>query len=59
MLYTRSRRELAVREKTLDYDTDLPYTVAITPGEDGVGFNAEIPRPKGCMAFGESIGEAY
>ena len=46
-------------EKTLDYYMDLPYTVAITPDEDGVGFNAEIPRLKGCMAFGESIEEAY
>jgi antitoxin HicB len=46
-------------EKTLSYYMSLPYRMEITPEEDGTGFNAAIPDLKGCMAFGETIEEAY
>ena len=29
----------------------LPYTVQITPDQDGVGLNAAIPRLEGCCPF--------
>lgn len=37
----------------------LPYPVEIMPDEDGEGFNAAVPLLKGCMAFGETVEEAY
>lgn len=37
----------------------LPYRVEIAPTEDGTGFTAAIPALKGCIAFGESVEEAY
>ena len=46
-------------EKTLSYYMNLPYKIEITPEEDETGFNAAIPELKGCMAFGETIEEAY
>jgi antitoxin HicB len=46
-------------EKNLNYYMNLPYKVEIIPEEDGTGFNAAIPDLKGCMAFGETIEEAY
>lgn len=46
-------------EKDLNYYMNLPYKVEITPEEDGTGYNAAIPDLKGCMAFGETIEEAY
>ena len=46
-------------EKNLSYYMNLPYKIEITPEEDGTGFNAAIPDLKGCMAFGETIEEAY
>ena len=45
--------------KDLDYYMNLAYTVEITPEEDGSGFNVEILLLKGCMAFGETIEDAY
>ena len=45
--------------KDLNYYLDLAYKIEITPDTDGEGFNAEIPLLKGCMAFGETIEEAY
>jgi len=45
--------------KDLSYYMNLPYKVEITPKEDGSGFNAAIPLLKGCMAFGETLEEAY
>ena len=46
-------------KKDLSYYTSLPYKVEITPEEDGTGFNASIPDLKGCVAFGETVEEAY
>ena len=45
--------------KDLNYYLDLGYKIEITPDADGTGFNAEIPLLKGCMAFGETVEEAY
>jgi predicted RNase H-like HicB family nuclease len=47
--------------KDLNYYLDLAYKIEITPevDADGTGFNAEIPLLKGCMAFGETVEEAY
>ncbi len=38
---------------------NLLYKVEITPEEGSGGFNAAIPLLKGCMAFGETLEEAY
>jgi len=38
---------------------NLPYKIEIIPEEDGQGFTAVISDLKGCMAFGETIEEAY
>lgn len=46
-------------ERDLQYYLTLPYTVEIAPTEDGTGFTAAIPALKGCIAFGESVEEAY
>lgn len=47
-----NRRELA-------YYMNLPYKIEIIPEEDGEGFTAVISDLKGCMAFGETIEDAY
>ena len=39
--------------KTLSYYLSLPYTIELTPDEDGVWF-ASIPQLKGCMTQGDS-----
>ena len=46
-------------ERDLSYYMNLPHKIEITPEEDGTGFNAAIPDLEGCMAFGETIEEAY
>jgi antitoxin HicB len=46
-------------ERSLEYFMALPHKVEIAPTEDGVGFTASIPDLKGCMAFGETVEEAY
>lgn len=43
--------------KTLEYYLALPYTIELTPDEDGDWF-AEIPLLKGCMTQGASREEA-
>ncbi len=43
--------------KTIDYYLSLPYTIELTPDEDGVWF-ASIPLLKGCMTQGDSREEA-
>jgi antitoxin HicB len=43
--------------KTLEYYLSLPYTIELTPDEDGYWF-AQIPLLKGCMTQGESREEA-
>ena len=44
-------------EKTLAYYMALPYTIELTPDEDGYWF-ASIPLLKGCMTQGESRDDA-
>ena len=39
--------------KTLEYYMSLPYTIELTPDEDGYWF-AEIPLLQGCMTNGEN-----
>jgi antitoxin HicB len=43
--------------KNLDYYLSLPYTIQLTPDEDGYWF-AEIPLLDGCMTNGESQSDA-
>jgi antitoxin HicB len=43
--------------KTLEYYLSLPYTIELTPDEDGYWF-AEIPLLPGCMTQGHSRVEA-
>ena len=43
--------------KTLAYYLSLPYTIELTPDEDGCWF-VQIPLLKGCMTQGESREEA-
>lgn len=43
--------------KTLEYYLSLPYTIELTPDEDGVWF-ASIPVLKGCMTQGDSREDA-
>jgi antitoxin HicB len=43
--------------KTLEYYLSLPYTIELTPDEDGYWF-AQIPLLKGCMTQGDSREEA-
>lgn len=47
----------AMMTKTIDYYLSLPYTIELTPDEDGVWF-ASIPLLKGCMTQGDSREEA-
>jgi len=50
---------MTLPRKDLDYYMNLVYKVEVTPEKDGSGFNVEIPLLKGCMAFGETIEDAY
>lgn len=43
--------------KTFEYYMSLPYTIELTPDEDGVWF-AAIALLKGCMTQGESREDA-
>lgn len=43
--------------KTVDYYLSLPYTIELTPDEDGTWF-VEIPLLKGCMSQGDTRLEA-
>jgi antitoxin HicB len=43
--------------KTLEYYLSVPYTIELTPDEDGYWF-ASIPLLKGCMTQGESREDA-
>ena len=43
--------------KNLDYYLALPYTIELTPDEDGYWF-AEIPLLPGCMTQGSTRSEA-
>lgn len=43
--------------KTLEYYLSLPYTIELTPDDDGVWF-AAIPLLKGCMTQGASREDA-
>ncbi len=43
--------------KTLEYYLSLPYTIELTPDEDGY-WSAQIPLLKGCITQGESREEA-
>ena len=43
--------------KTLEYYLSLPYTIELTPDEDGYWF-AAIPLLKGCITQGESREDA-
>ncbi len=45
--------------RDLQYYMALPYRVEVAPTEDGTGFTATIPALKGCIAFGETVEEAY
>ncbi len=45
--------------KDLEYYMNLPYRVLFIPEEDGSAFTAIIPKLDGCIAFGETIEEAY
>mgnify|MGYP001039333964 CR=1 FL=1 len=46
-------------KRDLQYFMALPYKIEIAPTEDGTGFTARIPDLKGCIAYGETIEEAY
>lgn len=46
-----------MKAKTLDYYLSLPYTIELTPDEDGFWF-AEITLLPGCMTNGESREDA-
>lgn len=43
--------------KDIDYYMSLPYTIHLTPDEDGYWF-AEIPLLDGCMTNGENWNDA-
>jgi len=45
------------RNKDLDYYLSLPYTIELTPDEDGYWF-AEIPLLEGCMTNGANQADA-
>ena len=44
---------LIMANKTLEYYLSLPYTIELTPDEDGIWF-ASIPLLEGCMTQGDS-----
>ncbi len=43
--------------KDLDYYLSLPYSILLTPDEEG-GWLAEIPELPGCITFGDTQAEA-
>lgn len=43
--------------KSIDYYMSLPYTIELTPDEDGYWF-AQIPLLDGCMTNGENQADA-
>jgi antitoxin HicB len=45
-------------EKTVEYYTSLPYPVVLIPDPDDGIWYAKIPLLEGCMADGETPGEA-
>jgi antitoxin HicB len=45
------------KHKTIEYYLSLPYTIELTPDEDGYWF-AEIPLLPGCMTQGRTRPEA-
>jgi len=47
------------RESALARYMRLPYKIEIIPDEDMTSFTAVVPELEGCMAFGETIEEAY
>jgi antitoxin HicB len=49
---------MMMSSKDVEYYMSLPYKIELTPEEDG-GFSASIPDLKGCVAFGETVAEAY
>lgn len=46
-------------KRDLQYYMALPYRVEVAPTEDRTGFTATIPALRGCIAFGETVEEAY
>lgn len=48
---------MTMTNKSLDYYLTLPYTIELTPDEDGYWF-AEIPLLPGCMTQGQNRAEA-
>ena len=45
--------------ESLDHYLALPYRVVIEPDEEGEGFNATIQELKGCVAYGDTVMEAF
>lgn len=45
------------QNKNLEYYMSLPYTIELTPDEDGYWF-AKIPLLEGCMTNGENVYDA-
>jgi antitoxin HicB len=45
-------------DKDMSYYMELPYRIELLPDEDETSYTAVIPALKGCMAFGETPGEA-
>jgi antitoxin HicB len=43
----------------LGYYMNLPYRIEVIPDEEQTSYTMVIPQLKGCMAFGETIEEAY
>ena len=46
-------------KKNVNEYMNLTYKAEMIPEEDGSGFNVQIPLLKGCMAFGETVEDAY
>jgi antitoxin HicB len=46
-----------MNDKSLSHYLSLPYTILLTPDEDGAWF-AEIPLLEGCMTQGDDRAEA-
>jgi antitoxin HicB len=43
----------------LSYYMNLPYRIEVIPDEEQTSYTMVVPQLKGCMAFGETIEEAY
>jgi antitoxin HicB len=54
---SRKKMNEKMTNKGLEYYLSLPYTIELTPDEDGYWF-AAIPLLKGCMTQGESREDA-